>query len=670
MDREERCAAKAQMVAQMQTGQSWQEAATRAGVQTSRTAAYRLLQRVRIEGAIALRDQRHGHPVKLRGPVREWLAEFCRAAPESTGRTAQAALFERFGLEVSVSQINRLRAALGVRRPARGRNQPNGPPSEPTWHEGAGSLLLLAAAQETGVIAALEQALPTGEQVAPRLAHTTPVTRRQSLLTLLFLGAVGLRRTWDLRGYTGDALALLTGRRRASGFWHTERFLSQVARAGGDEALTDALAKWTATLWSVKPQEPGQPPRAMYVDGHKKPVYTDHLIQRGLVGRTGKVLGCRALLLLHDAQGHPLFATTQRGDLHLTKGAPAFLERFEQATGSTKVARLIIDREGMAAEFLAALVAQERTVVTILRSNQYQGLSSFTEVGAFVPLCQDRDGVVTREVACARFVLPLPDHPGQTLPLAVALIRDLRRPVPVVRKPTEGSASERWDADLDGPSWIWWKTGWVATPTPAVPTEPKLIPIVTTAASLDPVELVQVYTHRWPAQENSLRDFLVSLGLETNHGYAQRQVENSEVAKSRAVLERKLAKVQRQAQAARERRKRAEARFRQVEQQLKAKRVEATRALTERLQVWEQQGVGPYTLRERREAGQRGVEAELAKYQERKRQAGDTIRAAFATCERACQQERDLLRQLEDLAASERTMYELDVRPVQLKLAK
>jgi hypothetical protein len=29
------------------------------------------------------------------------------------------------------------------------------------------------------------------------------------VLTLLFLGVVGLRRTWDLRGYTGDALALL-----------------------------------------------------------------------------------------------------------------------------------------------------------------------------------------------------------------------------------------------------------------------------------------------------------------------------------------------------------------------------------------------------------------------------------------------------------------------------
>lgn len=174
-------------------------------------------------------------------------------------------------------------------------------------------MLLLAAAHETGVISALEQALPTGEQAAHRLSHTTPATRRQSVLTLLFLSAVGLRRTWDLRSYTGEALALLTGRRRAYGYGQSERFLSQVAQAGGDETLTDALAKWTATLWPEGAPEPGQLPPAWYLDGHKKPVYTDHLIPRGLVGRTGKVLGCRALLLLHDARGHPLFATTKAG---------------------------------------------------------------------------------------------------------------------------------------------------------------------------------------------------------------------------------------------------------------------------------------------------------------------------------------------------------------------
>jgi transposase len=120
MDRGVRLAAKAQMVAHMQAGQSWQEAATNAGLQTSRATAYRLLRRVRTEGAVALDDQRHGHPTKVRQPVRDWLARFCRAAPACTGRAVQAALLERFGLAVSVSQINRLRAALGVRRQGSG----------------------------------------------------------------------------------------------------------------------------------------------------------------------------------------------------------------------------------------------------------------------------------------------------------------------------------------------------------------------------------------------------------------------------------------------------------------------------------------------------------------------------------------------------------------------
>jgi transposase len=116
MDRAAQHAAKAHLVAQMQAGQSWHEAATTAGIQISRASAYRLLRRMRIEGTLALDDQRHGHPTKLRQPVRDWLITFCRAAPACTGRTVQAALFEQFGLEVSVSQINRLRAALGVRR--------------------------------------------------------------------------------------------------------------------------------------------------------------------------------------------------------------------------------------------------------------------------------------------------------------------------------------------------------------------------------------------------------------------------------------------------------------------------------------------------------------------------------------------------------------------------
>jgi len=182
-----------------------------------------------------------------------------------------------------------------------------------------------------------------------------------------------------------------------------------------------------------------------YIDGHRKAVYADALIPRGLIGNSGKILGCRALVLLHDEQGHPRLATTHRGDQHLTVGLPAILARYEQAAGKAPRTQIIVDREGMAAQFLADLVAAGRTVVTVLRTDQYEGLSSFTEVGAFVPLEHDRHGKLIREVATARFALPLPDQPGGSLPLRVALVRDLRRQVPCI---PEEEPARRWDADL------------------------------------------------------------------------------------------------------------------------------------------------------------------------------------------------------------------------------
>jgi hypothetical protein len=105
------------------------------------------------------------------------------------------------------------------------------------------------------------------------------------VLTLLFLGVVGLRRTWDLRGYTGDALALLSGRNRAYSYFHTERLLSQMARANQAESLIDALAAWTTQLWQPPELQSLSNSTASYIDGHRKPVYTEGLIPRGLVGR-------------------------------------------------------------------------------------------------------------------------------------------------------------------------------------------------------------------------------------------------------------------------------------------------------------------------------------------------------------------------------------------------
>jgi hypothetical protein len=522
--------------------------------------------------------------------------------------------------------------------------------------------LLLAAVQETELLSGLERALTSSLSTSGpslRVARSQPVTLRCLLLTLLFLQAVGLRRTWDLRGYTGQALALLTGRHRAYGYRHTERFLAEVASVGADALLTEALARWTASLWEPRPQGRENLGPVFYVDGHRKPVYANALIPRGLIGRTGKVLGCRALVVLHDQEGHPLLVTTHRGDQHLTMGLPAMLTHYEQATGLENLKRIVVDREGMAAEFLAALVSEGRTVVTVLRTDQYTGVRSFREVGEFIPLQMDRQGKVIREVALAQIALPLPEHPGQELEVRVALIRDWRRLVPKELSSEEEDRPLRWDEKPDGTHEYWLDENWQATPLPAPPMEPRLIPIVTTAAEAEAVELVQTYTRRWPAQENAIRDWLIPLGIDTNHGYAQTIVANSEVTKKREALQRRLENVQRWTDGARKR-------YRKRCQDTKERADVLYRTLNDHQMEMERQSVEHWLLRKTIKEEKAVADAEIEGYQQRQWKAYHTSNKEFAKCEKYCRKQRALLRALADLDQQERAMYELDNRKDQV----
>jgi hypothetical protein len=517
--------------------------------------------------------------------------------------------------------------------------------------------------QETALLSCLETALTPNLSAADpslRVVRSQPVTLRCLLLTLLFLQAVGLRRTWDLRGYTGQMLALLTGRDRAYGYRYTERFLAEVASSGADAPLTEALARWTASLWEPEPQGRKSPVPVFYVDGHRKPVYADALIPRGLIGRTGKVLGCRALVVLHDQEGHPLLVTTHRGDQHLTLGLPAILTHYEQAADLESLKRIVVDREGMSAEFLAGLAGEGRTVVTILRTDQYAGLESFRQVGEFVPLHVDQQGKVIREVALARIALPLPDHPGQELEMLVALISDWRRLVPKAPSSEEKDRPRLWDEKADGTHEYWLDESWQATPLPAPPMEPKLIPIVTTAAEADAGELVQTYTRRWPAQENAIRDWLILLGIDINHGYAKTAVANSEVTKKREALQRRLENVHRWTNGARKRMHNASKLYRKRCQQTKGRADVLYRDLNHHQREMERQGVEHWLLRKTIKEEKAVADAEIEEYRQRQWKAYHISNEEFAKCEKYCREQRELLRAIEDLAQQEREMYELD----------
>ena len=537
------------------------------------------------------------------------------------------------------------------------------------YHEQAGSLLFLAAAAETGLLTQLEHALPPAPDPYCLPLAGSPAVRQRLMLTLLFLGAVGLQRTWDLRGYTADGLALLTGRTHAYGYRYTEAFLSQVARADGAERLTDALACWTTRLWQAR-TEGADHPHALtcYVDGHRKPVSSEVLIPRGLIGRLGVILGCRALLLLHDEHGHPLLVTTHRGDQHLTVGVPALLARYEQRAEHSQIARMIVDREGMATEFLAKLYAEGRSVVTILQTNQYRDLSSFSEVGSFVPLRTDTHGQVIREVASARIILPREDHPDAPLCLQVALIRDLRRTVPARPDPEETQCPVCWDADHGRDDLRWWDADWQATAAPGKETMAKLIPIVTTQEmpKIDVIELAQTYIHRWPVQENVIKDYLRPLGLDTNHGFAKVAMENSEVAKRRTRLEQRLARLKQWARSAATRCSQAHKRRDRLLTAYKSRSKALYQELWKYQCALEKQDLPEYVFRRKLKERKVEIDAELEPLDCKAWQAYGQCNAEFGKQERHCKEQREVLRALEDLKEQERSMYELDNRKDQV----
>src|ERR1700680_504936 len=228
------------------------------------------------------------------------------------------------------------------------------------------------------------------------------------------------------------------------------------------------------------------------------------------------------------------------------------LRCYEQATDlPLLMQRVVVDREGMAVECLAQLTLEGRQIITRLRADQYEGEQSFELVGDWQPWRFNQHGQVICEVAAARFALKRPDD-APALVVEVALIRDWRK-LDVAEGTGEATDVQDWQADLAPHQQRFWEEGWQALPAPPVPTTPKLIPVITTKPGLPAMELAQTYFRRWTCQENAIRDWVIPLHLDTNHGYAKEQVVNSELSKRQMVVQGRMQRLERLAQARRTR---------------------------------------------------------------------------------------------------------------------
>jgi hypothetical protein len=268
----------------------------------------------------------------------------------------------------------------------------------------------------------------------------------------------------------------------------------------------------------------------------------------------------------------------------------------------------------------------------------------------------DRSGKLICEVAAARFQLTRSTQPDQPLAVRVALIRDWRKRIVCE---AEADQDEQWKADLAPDKHQFWELAWQATPALPALTRPKLIPVVTTAMQANALELALTYFRRWNCQENAIRDWLIPLNLDTNHGYAKEPVVNSELVKQRAVLEKRLAHLHRLA---------AESRKRL--HQMRA----SDQVRKQQVVIWEQrqqdrlsQVTALETIGQSGEPGlpaikAKPLEAEWEVHHRRVLLAATSVagKRELNHCEQSCRALRLVLRQQEELRACEREMQELD----------
>jgi hypothetical protein len=239
----------------------------------------------------------------------------------------------------------------------------------------------------------------------------------------------------------------------------------------------------------------------------------------------------------------------------------------------------------------------------------------------------------------------------------VALIRDWRRLLPV--ESGSRAADDAWEADLTPHQRQFWEEGWQASPAPPVASTPKLIPVITTGKARDAVELAQTYFKRWNCQENNIRDWLIPLNLDINHGYAKEQVVNSELAKRQVVAQGRAQRLQQLAQACRARL----GQLREQDEQLQAHVLAYEQHRNDLLiQVSQFEEAGQTEERSYFPVKARQVAADWEVRQARTKLEKNALRRQrlMDKCEGYCRGLRQVLRHQEDLQAQARDMYELD----------
>lgn len=479
----------------------------------------------------------------------------------------------------------------------------------------------------TVLSSSLERAVAESEAGNKLTGMSNQAAREDHLRTLLLMPALGLFKPSALETYSGTVLGQLSRRKRPYSGAEMNHFILSCVRLAWEEAATADVARWGTQLWAADPANE-KPYR--YWDWHVKTVYSDYPLPRTKHGTRNRIVYARKQLMLHDQAGHLLLMKTYRADTNLIEGMVDGTAYYEGIMESRQLSHQIFDREGLSVAHFKAMQQEKppRHFITYLRSNQYEGEGSFEELTSFEPFRYDRKGKVIQEIAQAQYQLKDRRAGEKDLPVRAILLR----------KPIAEESDE-----------------------PA-----KLMVNVTLDQELEADEVARLYQARKVAQENAIRNWWNPLGGEVNVGYAKQPVENSELVKDKADLEKSLNSLADRLVACQKRLQQAH----QKQHRLTEQYLTALREAQQKLQLAVQNGQEPggETSFPWGQAEKIRLEADLAALYQQLETAEQKVEEELAKHQHYRQQEAEKRESLTKISQAmvDKPMYQLDDRKDQL----
>lgn len=357
------------------------------------------------------------------------------------------------------------------------------------WIKGAWIELGIEAAALKVIEAAARRYASSNGPPLRVLSHTRDVLVRKNE-TLAFLPLFeAMTRPIHLDTYDDNGLGRLTEADPAYRSSAMDHYLIELTRLRIATPLGRALARCYWRAWyQAGTMADGH---VFYLDMHDKVVWTKQRTPLGFVSALHEVHACLKQVFVHGRGGHPLYCETRAADVHLNEVVVEMACKLEQAVGRRVVQVIVTDREGLSVEVIQALARHKKALVTLLKANQYTDEADFDRRGRFRQMRDPRTGLVTHRVADADFELT------PALRVRAALIYEVERP-------------------------------------------DHLIALITTVSRIEEPDMRRIvgwYLARWNAQENSFRDQIAFVRLNTNFGlHAKHALPDRHIARQIAEL--------------------------------------------------------------------------------------------------------------------------------------